>query len=463
LLDNCIKKLTFLWMSDHPYNTFMKHSINRGISYIFFGLMILIGLNQTSQAQEQTGALNFGFDAGANKYWGNFSDSHFGLGGDLFIRWNIIDWVSLRAAYNAGVIGYKTTQASINDEHALFGTPGPNLPGSDGGSIGSMNHIRYGGWQLMGEVNFFPDQTFVPYFLGGIEALNFEPDDVTPSPLEGNAAAAYSKNTIGGVLGVGFDMFITQKVTFNGQVLMHLTGTDWLDDYSSGNTASANAQANGATQVGNSNYRQDAYLTFGLGFSYNLFTPPQPEPPPPPPAASTTTIINNNTFPVQHDTVVKAVIYIDTLVMAKVDTVFLTGTTDTIYSNPPVNTIFNFPGTLFIVNTDQFNTSVPGNLSNLNQILHLVMQCPNLRVEIQGFASAEGTADHNQRLSELRAERIKTWLVAQGVPSDKVASTIGFGTSNPAVRERTDVSAAELERERVLNRRIAVKVVQACQ
>ncbi len=409
----------------------------------FFGL-----LSSNVRAQEVEGALNFGFDAGLNKYWGNFSDSHFGLGGDLFIRWNIIDWVSLRASYNGGVIGYKSTgsygipgtapSGSIGDEHALF----PVSAGADGSPAGSLNHIRYGGWDLMGEINFFPDQTFVPFFEAGIEALNFEPDDATPSPLRGNANAAYSKNVIGGVTGVGFDMFITQKVTFNGQLLLHLTGTDWLDDYSNPN-----------------NYRQDVYLTFGLGFSYNLFTPPQPEPPPAAPASSTT-IINNNYFT---DTVQKAVIYIDTVVVAKVDTVFMTGTTDTIYVNPPVNTIFNFPGTLFIVNTDQFNTAVPGNLANLYQIKHLVEQCPNLRVEIQGFASAEGTPEHNQRLSELRADRIKTWLVAQGVSPDKVASTRGFGTSNPAVKERSDVSAAELERERVQNRRIAVKVVQACQ
>jgi outer membrane protein OmpA-like peptidoglycan-associated protein len=403
------------------------------------------------EAQEITGALNFGFDLGANKYWGNFSDSHFGLGGDLFIRWNIIDWVSLRAAYNAGVIGYKATQTSINDENALFGTSA----GSPG-LLDQLNHIRYGGWDLMGEINFFPDQTFVPFFLGGIEALNFEPDDATPSPLRGNALAAYSKNVIGGVTGVGFDMFISQKVTFNGQVLLHLTGTDWLDDYSAGATG---ANYPGGTQAGTGPHTQDVYLTFGLGFSYNLFTPPQPEPPPPPPA-STTTIINNNYFT---DTVQKAVIYIDTVVMAKVDTFYLTGATDTIYYNPPVNTIFNFPGTLFIVNTDQFNTAVPGNLSNLYQIKHLVEQCPNLRVEIQGFASSEGTPEHNMMLSQLRADRIKTWLISQGVSPDKIASTRGFGTSNPAVRERTDVSAAELEAERVQNRRIAVKVVQACQ
>jgi outer membrane protein OmpA-like peptidoglycan-associated protein len=40
---------------------------------------------------------------------------------------------------------------------------------------------------------------------------------------------------------------------------------------------------------------------------------------------------------------------------------------------------------------------------------------------------------------------------------------VGYGETRPAVRERTDVSAAELEAERAQNRRIAVKVVQTCQ
>ncbi len=58
----------------------------------------------------------------------------------------------------------------------------------------------------------------------------------------------------------------------------------------------------------------------------------------------------------------------------------------------------------------------------------------------------------NQRLSEQRADRIKASLIAQGVNSDKIASTRGFGTSNPGVSERTGASPAELEAERVQNR-----------
>jgi len=428
----------------------MKHLINRSILMLFLGLIGMTGLSRTASAQSIAGALDFGFDGNGNKYWGNFTDDRFGLGGDLFIRWNIMDWLSLRAAYNAGVIQYKVTPASIADEEALFG---PNVSGGSPGNPGTLNHIRYGGWDLMGEINFFPDQTYVPFFLAGIEALNFEPDNSNPSPLDGNAAGAYNKNVIGGVLGVGFDMYITQKVTFNGQVLLHLTGTDWLDDYSSGATSTPGS---GGTQVGNGNNTQDVFLTFGLGFSYYIFTPPEAPPPPP------STIESDHTY-IFHDTTERTVVHVDTLVMGHVDTLYITGSVDTLYRNPPVNTIFNFPGTLFIVNTDQFNYNVPDNLNHLYEIKDLVEQCPDLKVEIQGYASGEGAPEHNLLLSQLRAERIKTWLIAQGVSPDKIASTKGYGTSNPAVKERTDVSPVELEAERVQNRRIAIKVVQACQ
>jgi outer membrane protein OmpA-like peptidoglycan-associated protein len=398
---------------------------NRSLALFIVGLL---GLSSSNiHAQDVAGRIAFGFDAGGNKYYGNFTDSRFDFQGEAFIRWNIMDWLSLHAAYNGGVLQYKTTTASIADEHSLF--PGANSS-NDGSPAGSLNHVREGGWDLMASANVFPSQTFVPYFIGGLEALNFEPDNSAPSPLAGNAAAAYSKNVIGGVLGVGFEMFISPKVTFNGKGLLHLTGTDWLDDYSDPN-----------------NYRQDAYVTMGLGFSYYIFAPDIVDAPP----ATGSTIINNNTYTTNNN------IY-------HTDTIYFQSPTDTVYlNNPKINTIFNFPGTLFIVNTDQFNNSEPNNMGNLYHIKALVEQCPNLKVEIQGYASEEGGAQHNQDLSDRRAARIKGWLIDQGVSSDKIAGTIGYGDTRPAVRERSDVSAAELEAERAQNRRIAVRVVQACQ
>lgn len=400
----------------------MKNLLNRSMMLLIVGILALATSNV--QAQSKAGRIAFGFDAGGNKYYGNYTDSRFDFQGEAFIRWNIFDWLSLHAAYNGGVLGWKTTDQMIANENALF----PGGAGSDGSPVGSINHTRVGGWDLMASYNVFPEETFVPYVIAGVEALNFEPDNASPLPLKGNAAAAYNKNVIGGAAGVGFEMYISPKITFNGKGLIHLTGTDWIDDYSNP-----------------TNSRQDAYLTMGLGFSYYIFAPDEPAP----------VVAEATERTIIHD-ITETTVY-------HTDTIFVKNPSDTVYvMNPKVNTIFNFPGTLFIVNTDQFNTAEPNNMSHLYEIKQLVNQCPNLRVEIQGYASQEGTTEHNQELSERRADRIKSWLVEQGVNSNHVVRTIGYGETNVAVKERTNVSAATLEAERTQNRRIAVKVVQAC-
>ncbi len=388
-------------------NQTIRRSILLGLATAFILLT-----SSATMAQSVAGRIAFGIDAGGNKYYGNFTDNQFALHGDAFIRWNITDWISLHAAYNGGELKYKATALE------------------PGAGIGTLNHTRVGGWDLMGSFNVFPDQQFVPYVIAGIEALNFEPKDAGDVSLPNNAAGAYSKNVIGGVMGVGFEMYISDKITFNGKGLLHLTGTDWIDDYS--NPA---------------NYRQDAFLTMGVGFSYYIFAPKtEPVMAVAETHQSTTNVTNVYQTDVYHT-----------------DTIFVKGATDTVYlRRPKVNTIYTFPGTLFIVNTDQFNSNEPGNMQNLYNIKALVEQCPEMKIEVQGFASEEGTPERNQELSEQRALRIKTWLVSQGVSQDKITRTIGYGTSRPAVIEHTGGPAAVLEAERTQNRRIAVKVVETC-
>lgn len=389
----------------------------------------------TANAQSKAGRLSFGFDGGASKYYGNFTDSKFGFDGDLFIRWNIIDWLSLHAAYNAGQLRYGINPTALSQYPQYFGTnvttgvsmyPGTNIV------VDPTNVVRVGGWELMLSANVFPSQTFVPYVIAGIEAINFEPKTANNGQsLPNNANQVYSKNVIGGVLGLGYEMFLSDKVTFNGKVMMHLTGTDWLDDFSDPK-----------------NSAQDAYLTFGVGFGYVLFSPPE--------EASTSSERNNTTIN-------NRTIYNETTVIEHRDTVFIKAPADTVYlRNPKVNAVYNFPGTLFLVNSDEFNMTESGNAENLMRIKQLANQCTEMRIEIQGFASNEGTPERNQELSEMRAKRIKTWLVAQGVSPERISGTVGFGTSRPMVNEPAGGSAAQLEEARVQNRRIAVRVVATC-
>jgi OOP family OmpA-OmpF porin len=69
--------------------------------------------------------------------------------------------------------------------------------------------------------------------------------------------------------------------------------------------------------------------------------------------------------------------------------------------------------------------------------------------ELDGFASSEGTAAHNMRLSKDRANSVKTYLVNSGVPAKKL-KVKGFGETHPIADNST-------EDGRVLNRRVEFK------
>lgn len=55
---------------------------------------------------------------------------------------------------------------------------------------------------------------------------------------------------------------------------------------------------------------------------------------------------------------------------------------------------------------------------------------PKTKVRIAGYASASGTEEYNQQLSEKRASAVKDYLVKGGIRSDRL-STIGYGETSP--------------------------------
>jgi OOP family OmpA-OmpF porin len=70
-------------------------------------------------------------------------------------------------------------------------------------------------------------------------------------------------------------------------------------------------------------------------------------------------------------------------------------------------------------------------------------------VQVNGYASSEGTAAHNMSLSRDRANSVKTYLVNSGVTASKV-KVKAFGETNPIADNST-------EEGRVLNRRVSFK------
>ncbi|MFH0736859.1 MAG: OmpA family protein [bacterium] len=81
----------------------------------------------------------------------------------------------------------------------------------------------------------------------------------------------------------------------------------------------------------------------------------------------------------------------------------------------------------------------------------VMLQNPEIKVEVQGYTDNIGSEKSNQTLSEKRAESVKNYLMARGVKGDRI-KTVGFGESSPIADNKTADG-------RAMNRRIEFKVV----
>ena len=70
----------------------------------------------------------------------------------------------------------------------------------------------------------------------------------------------------------------------------------------------------------------------------------------------------------------------------------------------------------------------------------------NSKVTLKGYASSEGTAAYNMKLSKDRANSVKTYLVNSGVNASQVAAR-GYGEANP-------IASNDTEEGRIQNRRV---------
>jgi outer membrane protein OmpA-like peptidoglycan-associated protein len=67
---------------------------------------------------------------------------------------------------------------------------------------------------------------------------------------------------------------------------------------------------------------------------------------------------------------------------------------------------------------------------NLDELVTTMQAYPNLKIAVNGYTDALGSASGNLKLSQKRADAIRDYLVAKGVASERVTSK-GFGEDNP--------------------------------
>ncbi|HET8542432.1 MAG TPA: OmpA family protein [Anaeromyxobacter sp.] len=94
---------------------------------------------------------------------------------------------------------------------------------------------------------------------------------------------------------------------------------------------------------------------------------------------------------------------------------------------------------------------LPDSFPLLNQVVEALTDFPKIRVSIEGHTDSVGGEAMNMRLSQRRAEAVRDYLVAKGIPPDRLEA-IGFGPTKPIASNKTARGKAQ-------NRRTEFRIV----
>lgn len=88
---------------------------------------------------------------------------------------------------------------------------------------------------------------------------------------------------------------------------------------------------------------------------------------------------------------------------------------------------------------------------NLDEAVDCMRQHSHIRVEIQGHTDNVGTKEHNQILSESRANVVMRYFIEKGIAKERL-SAVGYGLSKP-------IASNETKEGRAKNRRVQLKPI----
>lgn len=93
----------------------------------------------------------------------------------------------------------------------------------------------------------------------------------------------------------------------------------------------------------------------------------------------------------------------------------------------------------------------PSSYAELNELLDYLQRHPDIKVEIAGHTDNTGTAAHNLKLSQDRANTIRNFLIQKGISPQKVTAK-GYGANEPVADNSSETG-------RQLNRRTEVRIL----
>ncbi|MCU0383425.1 MAG: OmpA family protein [Cyclobacteriaceae bacterium] len=89
----------------------------------------------------------------------------------------------------------------------------------------------------------------------------------------------------------------------------------------------------------------------------------------------------------------------------------------------------------------------------LNQVVTFMRENPSVKILLSGHTDNRGVAADNQKLSQMRADKVKQYLVSKGIPGKRIKEK-GFGGSKPLYPNDT-------EENRKMNRRVEFTITKS--
>lgn len=97
-------------------------------------------------------------------------------------------------------------------------------------------------------------------------------------------------------------------------------------------------------------------------------------------------------------------------------------------------------------------TLQPVSFPSLDNLVEILTNQPNVRIELAGHTDSDGSEKDNQDLSERRTETVKRYLVERGIAADRI-ETVGYGESMPVTSNESEIGKAR-------NRRTVIRTLQ---
>lgn len=88
----------------------------------------------------------------------------------------------------------------------------------------------------------------------------------------------------------------------------------------------------------------------------------------------------------------------------------------------------------------------------LTALVDQAKQASGYVIEVAGFASSDGNAALNERLSDMRANAVTHYLALQDVPQRRIVNPLGYGVTHPVADNTT-------HKGRIENRRVEVRLL----